>query len=59
MTQAEARPTLAAIREQARACGITIAAEREEFVLADAQHLDEAARRLDRIAKIEEPKEPE
>jgi hypothetical protein len=50
-----ASPTLAVIREQAKASGITIAAEREASILAGAQQLDDAARRLDRIAAGEEP----
>ncbi len=51
-----ARPTLAVIRKQARANGIAIAPEREQFVLAGAQHLHEAARRLDDIAADEKPR---
>lgn len=50
-----ARPTLAAIREQARASGITIAVEREASILAGAQQLHDAVRRLDRIAAVDEP----
>ena len=49
-------PTLATIRKQARASGITIAPEREKFVLAGAQHLHEAAQRLDDIAADETPR---
>ncbi|WP_439629518.1 hypothetical protein [Shinella sp.] len=51
-----ARPTLAIICKQARASGITIAPEREKFVLAGAQHLHEAAQRLDDIAADEKPR---
>lgn len=50
------RPTLATLRKQARANGIAIAPEREQFVLAGAQHLHEAARRLDEIAADEAPR---
>lgn len=50
-----ARPTLAVIREQAKASGITIVAEREASVLAGAQQLHDAARRLDGIAAGDEP----
>ncbi|HEV7250867.1 MAG TPA: hypothetical protein VGN93_28155 [Shinella sp.] len=50
------RPTLATIRKQARASGITIAPEREKFVLAGAQHLHEAAQRLGDIAADETPR---
>jgi len=48
-----ARPTLAAIRTRAREYDIEITAEREPFILAGAQHLHDAARRLDRIAAEE------
>lgn len=48
------KPTLAAIREQAGICGITITAEREVAILAGARSLHEAARRLDIIAAVEE-----
>lgn len=51
-----ARPTLVILRKQARVNGITIAPEREQFVLAGAQHLHEAARRLDEIAADEAPR---
>ncbi|MGJ7041466.1 hypothetical protein J2Y63_004741 [Shinella sp. BE166] len=57
MAQPEtARPTLAILRKQARANGIAIAPEREKFVLAGAQHLHEAAQRLDDIAADEAPR---
>ncbi|MNT72114.1 hypothetical protein D3C72_2106840 [compost metagenome] len=56
------RPTLDTIRAGARACGIEVAAEREAFILAGAQHLYDAARRLDAIAageaSLQEPVRP-
>ncbi|WP_457663551.1 hypothetical protein [Sinorhizobium medicae] len=47
-------PSLATIRERARALGISIAVEREAFVRAGAEHLHDAVQRLDRIAADDE-----
>lgn len=49
-----ARPTLVAVRIRAREYDIEIAAEREASILAGAQHLYDAARRLERVATEEE-----
>lgn len=48
-----ARPTLAVVRTRAREHAIEIAAEREASILVGAQHLHDAAQRLDRIAAEE------
>jgi hypothetical protein len=45
-----ARPDLARIQAEARACGIAIAAEREASILTGALYLHDAAQRLDHIA---------
>lgn len=56
------RPAPEIIRARARACGIKVAAEREASILAGAQHLHDAARRLDHIAAdevtLQEPGRP-
>lgn len=54
------RPTLETIRARVRACGIKLAADREASILAGAQHLHDAARRLDLIAADDvTPQEPD
>ncbi|WP_426127800.1 hypothetical protein [Pararhizobium sp. PWRC1-1] len=47
-------PTLTVIRARASECGIEIAAEREASILAGAQYLHDAARRLDKIAILDD-----
>lgn len=54
MVHPKTAPMLEKVRARARACGIEMGAEREAAIVAGAQHLADAARRLDAIAANED-----